>query len=140
MATRANRLTQFQKMPDSMYSDFLASFVSHPANRDLGRIKNEQSIKQSLRNLIMTNLGERLFQPYIGSSVNKSLFDIADEITADNIKTAIEVTIYNNEPRIAIIQLNVMASTENKFTVDLHFAILNTNIIENLNLILRRVR
>lgn len=139
MATRANRLTQFQKMPD-MYSDFLASFVSHPANRDLGRIKNEQSIKQSLRNLIMTNLGERLFQPYIGSSVNKSLFDIADEITADNIKTAIEVTIYNNEPRIAIIQLNVMASTENKFTVDLHFAILNTNIIENLNLILRRVR
>ena len=138
MATRAEKTIAKEKI---YFSDFLNNFDSHPLNNTLARVTNENSIKQSLRNLILTDLGERLFQPTVGSDVRKALFEQNDIITAENIKFFITNTIKHNEPRVVLLQLVVKPTPDYyAFNVNIIFEIINNNVPISLNLILRRVR
>ena len=140
MTTRADRITQVSKTPE-LFSDFLDDLVPHPVTGDVARVKNEQSIKQALRNIVLTNIGERPFQSYIGSNVTRSLFDMNDVITAENIRAHVDVAIKNCEPRVNLIDVSVSSfPTEDKMAVNIVFAIVNSTALQNINLILRRVR
>ena len=63
--TRADTLTATQKKLE-YYSDFLDNFDRSPIGNELGRAVNEKSVNQSIRNLLFTDYGERMFQPTIG--------------------------------------------------------------------------
>lgn len=140
MTTRAERFTQLQKIPD-LFSDFLADLTPHPITKDLTRLRNEQAIKQSVKNLILTNYGERLFQPNIGSSVNRSLFEPNDFILEDDIESSITQTLNFNEPRIQLINVTVRSSPDdNNISINIVFAIINNPQTLSLDVILRRVR
>ncbi len=45
---------------------------------DISPVTNEESIKQSIRNIVLTAPGEKLFNPKFGSSVYKMLFEPLD--------------------------------------------------------------
>jgi phage baseplate assembly protein W len=140
MTTRAERYTQLQKIPD-LFSDFFTDLTPHPITKDLARLKNEQTIKQSLKNLILTNYGERLFQPNIGSSVNRSLFEPNDFILSDDIESSIKQTIEYNEPRVNLLRVTVLrAPNENNISINMLFSIINNPQTLSLDVILRRVR
>jgi phage baseplate assembly protein W len=140
MSTRADNFTQTRKLPD-LFSDFLNDLTPHPFTKDLGRAKNDQAIKQSLKNIVMTNLGERFFQPNIGSDVNRYLFEPNDVVLEENLKFAVENAIRFHEPRVNIIQILVSSfSEEDRVAVNIVFSIINSIQVQNLNLILRRVR
>jgi len=140
MSTRADRFTQLEKIPD-LFSDFLNDLTSHPMTSDLVRLKNEQSIKQSLKNLILTNYGERPFQPNIGSSVYRSLFNPYDELLEDDIVNSITQTITFSEPRVQLVNVEVLESADyNTITINIVYSIINSRQLQNLDLILKRVR
>lgn len=140
MSTRADNFTQTKKLPD-LFSDFLNDLTPHPVTKDLGRIKNDQSIKQSLKNIILTNLGERFFQPNIGSDVYKSLFEPNDIILEETLRFSIENAIRFHEPRVNLVGLDIyLHPEENRVAINIFFYIINSVQVQNLNLILRRVR
>jgi hypothetical protein len=140
MSTRADNFTQTRVIPD-LFSDFLDDLTPHPITKDLGRVKNEQSIKQALKNIIMTNLGERPFQPNIGSDVNASLFEPNDSIMAENLKFAIQNAIRFHEPRVNLIEVRVNSFyEEDRVAINLIFSIINSIQIQSVNMFLRRVR
>ena len=140
MTTRADRITQVSKTPE-LFSDFLDDLVPHPVTGDVARIKNEQSIRQALKNIVLTNYGERPFQSYIGSNVTRSLFEMNDDITAESIRAHVDVAIKNCEPRVNLINVDVTSfPMEDKMAVNIVFAIVNSTALQNINLILRRVR
>lgn len=140
MSTRADRFTQTEKIPD-MFSDFLTDLTPHPITKDLSRVRNDQSIRQSIRNLILTNYGERLFQPSIGSNVSASLFEPNDSFMEDSLEFSIRRTIESNEPRANIINLSVLTSPdENTVSINIVFSIINSMQTQSLDVILRRVR
>lgn len=140
ISTRADHYTQTDKKQES-FSDFLNSFDKHPMNDSLVKVTNENAIKQSIRNLVLTNLGERFFQPEIGSNVNKSLFEPNDIITAENISFYVKSTIQHNEPRINLIRVEVIPRIdESVFNVNIIFSIINNPYPINLSLTLRKVR
>jgi phage baseplate assembly protein W len=140
MTTRAERFTQLQKIPD-VFSDFTTDLVPHPITKDAIRLKNEQSIVQSIRNLVLTNYGERPFQPNIGSSVNRSLFEPNDFILEDGIESSIRQTIQFNEPRVNLINVAVTSEPDdNNIKINLVFSIINNPQTLSLDVILRRVR
>lgn len=139
MVSRADKFTQTQKQ--EYFSDFLNNFDNHPVNNTLARVINENSVKQSIRNLILTNFGERLYQPTIGSDITKSLFEPNDVVTAENITFFIKNTIKQNEPRAVLLEVNVYPNPDrNLFDVNLVFSLINNNIPVSLNVILKRVR
>ena len=138
--TRANTLTAAKKQQE-FFSDFFDSFVKTPFGNDLARITNERDVNQSLKNLIQTNLGERLFQPTIGSNVNRSLFEMNNFIETNALEFYITNTIQNNEPRVILDSVTVIPTVDEgsvKITVS-YYLINNPNLV-TLDFILRRIR
>lgn len=140
MSTRADNFTQTRKIPD-LFSDLLNDLTPHPITRDLVRTKNDQSIKQSIKNIILTNFGERMYQPTIGSNVNSALFEPNDIILEENLKFTIRSAIAFHEPRAQVIEVEVFSfSEEDRVNINIYFSIINSTVVETVNLILRRVR
>jgi len=138
--TRANTLTAAKKQQE-FFSDFFDSFVKTPFGNDLARITNERDVNQALKNLIMTNLGERLFQPTIGSNVNRSLFEMNNFVETNSLEFYITNTIQNNEPRVILDSVTVIPTVDEgsvKITVS-YYLINNPNLV-TLDFILRRIR
>ena len=88
------------------------SFQVNPLTYDLIAIKNQTAIARSLRNLVLTAPGERFFNNGIGSRVNELLFETIDDITASSIKSEIETTIQNYEPRVKLLKTIVSANPD----------------------------
>ena len=140
MSTRADRYTQLQKIPD-LFSDFLTDLTPHPITKDVTRYRNDQAIKQSVKNLILTNYNERPFQPNIGSSVSRSLFEPNDDFLEEDITDSVRRTIEFNEPRVTLVNVEVLPSPdENNITINIVFFIINNTELQSLDVILRRVR
>lgn len=123
------------------YSDFLLSFDKNPQTGNLGRVLNEQSVKQALRTLILTDLGERFYTPSVGSKIRSMLFDPADASTADLIRTTIFQATQNNEPRVNLIEVVVGDDADNnRYVVNIIFNLINIPDVLQLDLLLKRVR
>lgn len=137
---RADIYTQAYKQ-DERYSDFLISFFKNPQTGNVGKVTNEQSIKQSLRTLVLTNLGERFYNPLIGSRIKTALFDPVNSITADVIRNSITECIRNNEPRVNLINVEISDDPDNnRYSVNIIFNLINIPDVLQLNLLLKRAR
>lgn len=138
--TRADRITS-TTIKDQIYSDFLADLVPHPVSKDVLRFVNEQAVIRSIKNLVLTDRGERLYQPNIGSDIRKMLFEPMMESTAEIISQYIQETIENYEPRAKVLDLSVTPDYNNNlYTVSMTFMIINKEEPVSLNITLDRVR
>lgn len=139
--TRADTFTETKKKTE-FFSDFVNSFAKTPFGNQLGKVSNEKSVNQSLKNLILTNVGERLFQPFIGSDVAASLFENNTIDTLSTLQFYIQTTIQNNEPRVNLIQVIVNSNplNENEIAVTLIYNLINNPENITFNFLLKRVR
>lgn len=140
--TRADTLSQTSRVKKEFFSDFVNSFGKTPVGNQLGRVTDVDSVNQSLRNLIKTNLGERLFQPMVGSEVYASLFENNYIENTDMIQLFIENTIKNNEPRVELdsVYINSDRMDENVLEVTIVYNLINNPEPVTLNVLLKRVR
>jgi len=102
------------------FRDISATFQANPLNQDLVALRNENAIARSIRNLILTEPGERPFNPVLGSRVYSLLFETLDNQTAFAIKSEIINTIKNFEPRVTLNKVEVTPDFENN---ELHVSI-----------------
>jgi phage baseplate assembly protein W len=84
------------------FKDVSLAFTPHPITKDLTIVRNERSINNAVRNLIMFHFGDVPFQQDIGSDVRNYMFEVVDEATADFIEREIERVIVQYEPRVKI--------------------------------------
>ena len=94
-------------MASKAFKDINLSFKRHPVTNDLVVIKNEDAIKQSVKNIIFTILGEKPFLPLFGSKMNSSLFELDTNFNETKISDEISSVLLNNEPRISNILVSV---------------------------------
>jgi phage baseplate assembly protein W len=125
-----------------IWKDLNMNFTKHPLTDDVNRVYDVESIKRSLKNLMLTNYGERPFQPWLGSNIQALLFEQMDPLTISMLRDQIEMLIENFEPRVQIINLEVNGMDDNQLRVSLNFKInnVNTNIIHLFSTILRRIK
>lgn len=138
--SRADNFTITKQMPE-FYSDFMVDFSLNPITGNLARMTNENAIKQSIRNIIMTMNGERPFQMTLGSKCASLLFDPIDTVTEDLVKTTVIYAIQNHEPRAKLISVDVTASDDNTYNVVITFTVINIPNQEfSMAVLVRRVR
>ena len=94
-------------MASRTFKDINLSFKRHPVTNDLITVKNEDAIKKSVKNIIFTILGEKPYVPFFGTSINNSLFELANPLDHIRISDEIKSTLLNYEPRISNIKVNV---------------------------------
>jgi phage baseplate assembly protein W len=123
------------------YSDLDLDFIAHPTTGDVVKKTNEDAIKRSVRNLILTNFYDRPFRSYIGSNAQKILFDNANAITATFLKDAIREVIENFEPRVKLTNIDLNFDFDNNgYNVTMRYIILNREQPANITLFLERIR
>ena len=121
------------------FKDFSVNFARNPFTDDLSVVNNDNSIKQAVKNIILTSPGEKPFQPLIGSSVSRLLFEPLDAFTADTIAEEIRTTINQYEPRVALTRVDVTPINEgNKLNVSLEYKIVGLPIVETIEFVLQR--
>ena len=113
------------------FKDISMSFKVNPLTDDIVILKNEAAIARSIRNLVLTEPGERFFEPDLGSNVQRSLFELLDDISASQIKDEIENAINNFEPRVQLLPDNGIEVTpdydNNQFNVTVRYNIVGVN-------------
>jgi len=124
-----------------IYSDLDLTFNRVKGTNDVALRYDEQAVLSSVRNLLLTNFYERLFQPSIGSNIEGLLFEPATDLTASILENEIKTTIKNYEPRITIETLDVISNIDNNsFQVNMTFYVGNKTSPTAVNLILQRSR
>lgn len=112
------------------FKDISLSFQVNPLNYDLIAIKNETAIARSIRNLVLTQPGERFFNQNLGSKVNQSLFENIDDISASILRDEIKNTIENYEPRVDLIDVVVTPNYDDyEFSVNVSYYIVGVDVL-----------
>lgn len=123
------------------FSDLNLDFTPHPVSRDIVPLKDADSVKRSLRNLMFTGKYERPFQPDLGANLRKLLFEPITPMTQLSLQITISDIIRIHEPRVSIVNLQVsIPSTEDGYNVHLVFAIDNLSEVTTANFFLERLR
>ena len=89
------------------FKDISLSFKPHPITRDVIPLKNESAISRAVKNLVLTHLEERPFNPILGSRINASLLELMDVGSASIIADEIRNTVDNFEPRVRLVDVEV---------------------------------
>jgi hypothetical protein len=123
------------------YKDLDLRFIPHPVTKDVVKRTGNAAIIGALKNLILTNLYEKPFQPNFGSRVRNMLFEDVSFITANMLRSEIEDTISNFEPRVSIETIVVQAQPEeNRYAVTIRFFINNLENPVTITMFLEKVR
>ena len=114
------------KFQTKKYVDLDLNFGNNPFTKDVMKKKGDLAIKQSVKNLVLSRITERPFQPQIGSQVYNILFDNIIPETAITLRTSIENVINTFEPRAVIRSVECIADHDNNgFNVTIIFSLIN---------------
>ena len=125
-----------------LYKDISLSFERNLATQDIIQKTDIEAVKQSVRNLILTNHYERPFHPEIGSSVRSILFEPINPITASTLTRLIGEVIANFEPRARLVGVDARPNfDDNAYEVTISFYVINIpGELVNLDVMLERSR
>jgi len=123
------------------FADLDLNFTMHPVTHDIVRKFDEEAIKASVKNLVLTQNYERPFHSEIGSQIKGLLFEPATPMLNVMLKRAITDTIINFEPRVKLNDVLVTVSPDNnEVYVSIQYMIVNTTRPQTVDLILTRTR
>ncbi len=130
-------------MPSStrQFADLDLNFTPHPVTGDVGFKKDENAVKQAVKNLVLTQNFERPFHSEIGSSLRSLLFEPATPMTKEILRKTISDTITNFEPRVELLGVDIRYTLDDTAVdVRIRFKIKNTFTPIDVSLTLERTR
>lgn len=87
---------------NAIFKDINNMGKAHPITGDLTRVFDNEAIKKSIENILMTDPMEIPFSPKFGVGIQRYLFEINDPITANSIRDSIRRNLQEFEPRITV--------------------------------------
>lgn len=102
------------------------------ASRSVNMVEDEVDIHESLSILLSTSIGERFLQPTYGADLKNYLFEPLNSGMKALIKDKIETAILYHEPRIKLMNVNLInADFEGRAELELEYIIRSTNTRHN---------
>jgi phage baseplate assembly protein W len=124
----------------SNYLDIDLTFNARPSG-DVYKKKDAAAVKQAVKNLLLTNPGEKPFNFNFGGGLNRLIFELIDEDAEEELDAAIRLAIENYEPRAKVLETYTnITPDQNSITVSITFQVVNTNETVILETSLARVR
>ena len=124
-----------------LYSDFRKDLAKSPVSNDIALLKDEDSVKESIKNLILTDPGERLMQPFIGGGIRALLFENITPAVIKIIEDRVRTTVEIYEPRAELMDVTVSSNIDdNQVGVTVRFYVQSQQQPIVLNVILERIR
>lgn len=122
------------------YSDLDHSLTLNQFN-DVYPLTDIDAVKNSVKNLILTNFYERPFQPKLGANLRGLLFEPADRITIAVLRNRIKRILQVYEPRVDSVAVQINDDSDrNRYTVTLGFRVISADERVDVTLYLQRIR
>ena len=134
-------MSQFPTLNQVVYKDIDTLFDIHPVTRKLNVLTNNAAVARSVKNLVLTNKGERPYQPFLGCDVRNQLFELNDGLVESEVEDTISEVISQYEPRAELISVDADIKPD-QYSVDvtITFRVVNQQDPISINLMLERVR
>lgn len=127
--------------PKKIFSDIDLDFEPNPFTKDISIKYDEESVKRSIRNLLLTGKNERLFQPEIYSGLKELLFQNFGSVQIVTIQSRLEELLITSEPRLTEVSVEVTENLEGQtLEIDISFSVRGVPEFQRLTLEVERVR
>lgn len=142
----ANNSSALVTSRQQSYKDIDLSFTAKPGagggfKGDIYKKFDVGAILQSVKNIILTDNGEKPFTPNFGVGVISELFEFNDSITRNKVKRLIRNNVSYYEPRVEIETINVTSREDtNEIAIVLELTILSTNETVTFTTFVNRLR
>ena len=114
-------------MANYQYLEVYSDLSYNPQLNQLGdatKLINMDSIKQSVKTIVLTQPGSRLFEPDFGCGVGSYLFELTDTDTASALQKLITNALGKYEPRITVSNVTVNVNNDaNSMEVEITYLI-----------------
>jgi phage baseplate assembly protein W len=125
----------------SDFSDLNPLMTKNPVTGDLIRRTGVESVKASVRNLLLTYYYEIPFHPERGCGISKLLFENWNPVSAATLDKEIKLILDTYEPRVQMLGLEVFDKMDqNTIELVVYFKIKTTSENVTLNLLMDRTR
>lgn len=124
------------------YSDVDLTLAVKPTTGDVYKKLDAAAVKQSIKNLLMTNRLEKPFRPDYGANLRTLLFELLDNTADMFIRSTIMSTIRKHEPRVRVLDVQVYADEyyKNEVQTVVTFRLINTSEVIQISTKLSRLR
>ncbi len=125
---------------NKVYSDIDLTFEKK-GNGDIFKKTDAAAVRQAVKNLLMTNFGEKPFEPLFGGNLNSFLFNLDTEIDELEVEENVAQAMAAFEPRAVLrhVKASILPS-QNSINVKVIFQIVNVAETQELNINLARLR
>lgn len=121
------------------YTDLDLRFKQHPISKDIVKLEDNNAIKTSIRNIILTNKKEKRFNSDFGGNIRDYLFENLDIISTTDIISDITNLIYKYESRISNLNV-VLNSNDEEIKIGISYYCLIEKKLDTLEVIFRKIR
>ena len=122
------------------YKDIDLTFTARTLG-DLFKKTDAAAVKQAVKNLLLTNHGDKPFDPIFGGDLNSFLFENMEDIDEIEIQDQIVTALNNYEPRALVQNVRVhLLPDNNSIQIRVTFRVVNTFEEVELNVELTRLR
>ena len=123
------------------YADLSFDFTANPQTGDVATVKDAVSVKRGIKNILLTQGFERLFQAELGSGIKNLLFEPMTPLTEQKLHDACADAIEAWEKRASVRNIAVIPEEEyNRYRVAIKFTINNSLETEEVDVFLNRER
>ena len=121
------------------YTDLDLAFTRHPATHDLMKKTDVDAVKGAMRNILLTNIGQKSFDRFFGLGLQGALFELNDNLTQISIERKIKEVLARYEPRV-VVEKVIFVYEDDTALVDLYYYIVGVAELQSLNISVERVR
>ena len=132
---------EFKEREVETFRDLSFTFAIHPVTNDVIFVTNEEAIKNSVRNLILANRYDFLFDSSKFTDIKASLFENIDSGDLKLMKMRIDTVLRNHEPRVTFQDAVIDDDLDrNRFSITIFYTINNIQKLDEVRIFLERVR
>lgn len=122
----------------NVYSD-LPMFISpNPFTGDISLKKDQTAIQHSVKNIILTAIGERPFDRLFGTDVYNTVFE-HPELVEFYLESSINTSVNANEPRVRFDKITYDVNGK-EININIEYFILGLDISDRVSITLQRTR
>jgi len=92
----------------------------------------EKSVEESLEIMISTRIGERVYNADFGCRISELMFEPNDVRTHMLASKYVALALESFEPRINLIDINVVSEDDNSLNIEIEYEIIQSNKVHNL--------
>lgn len=112
----------------------------HPISGDITLLRDEDVVKENIKNLIFTNFFEKPYSPRYGGNIKRYLFNRINTLETKVMESELYDAIKSYEPRVTDVKITIEIENTQVLVFNVWYTIVSVSEEQFLNLVLDRIR